>query len=151
MRKMTADELAYQKRHPDALFCLDESLTKQSFKEECDVDEILRRAANGQDVSRSLNQRVAQYGDFSNAPDFTEAMNTVVSAQQAFMQLDWKLRERFHNSPAEFVAFCSDEKNRPEAESLGLVSPKPKPAPAGAGAGAAGAGFTPPGGQGAAQ
>ena len=42
-RKMTKEESEYLKAHPDALVCLDSSVAKQAFKEECDVNEILRR------------------------------------------------------------------------------------------------------------
>jgi len=130
---MTKEELEFQKRHPDAIFCLDESLTKQEFKEECDANEILRRAANGQDLSAQLNSRVAQYGDFTDVPDFRESMNLIARAQGAFMQLDWKLRERFGNDPANMIDFLNNPENREEAERIGLVSPKAKaePAPAG--------------------
>lgn len=126
-RKMTNEEKEYQRLHPDALFCLDESLTKQEFKEECDVDEILRRASNGQDLSAVLNSRVAQYGDFTNIPDFRESMDIIARANSMFMQLDWKLRERFGNDPARMMDFLQDEANLDEARKLGLVKPEAKP------------------------
>jgi len=127
-RKMTAEEKEHQKLHPDAIFCLDESLTKQEFKEECDANEILRRAANGQDLSAVLNSRVAQYGDFTNIPDFRESMDLIARANGMFMQLDWKLRERFGNDPAKLMDFLQDPENRDEAVRLGLVNaPKEQP------------------------
>lgn len=137
MRKMTAGEIEYKKNHPDAIFCLDESLTKQEFKEECDANEILRRAANGQDLSSILNSRVAQYGDFTNVPDFRESMDLIARANSMFMELDWKLRERFGNDPARMIDFLNDPANREEAEKLGLVAPKEQTKPAEAGAVAA--------------
>lgn len=112
------------KRDPNALYCDDPSLTKQAFAEECDINEILRRAANGQDVSNSLSNRIASYGDFTDMPDFREAMNTVAEAQSMFMQLDWRVRERFNNDPGRLIEFLQDEDNRGEAEKLGLVKPK---------------------------
>ena len=130
IRKMTKDELEYQKLHPDAIFCLEETLTKQEFKEECDANEILRRAANGQDLSAVLNSRVAQYGDFTNVPDFREAMDMITRANAMFMQLDWKMRERFNNDPAVMLDFLNDVNNREEAIKLGLVSPKAEAKPA---------------------
>ena len=126
-RKMTKEEIEYQKSHPDAIFCLDESLTKQEFKEECDANEILRRASNGQDLSSILNSRVAQYGDFTNIPDFRESMNFVARANGMFMELDWKLRERFHNDPAKMLEFLQDPENRDEALKLGLIAKKEEP------------------------
>lgn len=122
-------------RKCDPFICSDESLTKQSFAEECDVNEILRRAQNGQDISGSLNQRVGQYGDFTNIPSYHEAMDLVVRANNAFMELDWKLRERFQNDPERFIAFVQDDANYDEAVKLGLISAKPKPNEASASAG----------------
>ena len=90
----------------------------------------MRRAANGQDLSSVLNSRVAQYGDFTNVPDFRESMDLIARANGTFMQLDWKLRERFHNDPAVLIAFLNDPQNRDEAVKLGLVSPKAEAKPA---------------------
>lgn len=100
------------------------TLTKQAFKEECDINEILKRAANGQDLSGSISSRVAQYGDFTQFPDFHESMNVVARAQEAFMELPWQVRERFANDPGKFVEFCQDEKNYDEAVKLGLLDAK---------------------------
>lgn len=145
-RKLSVDELKYQKDHPDAIFCLEPTLTKQSFKEECDVNEILKRAANGEDLSARLNSRVAQYGDFTNIPDFRESMNLIARANRMFMELDWQLRERFANDPAKLIDFLQDPANREEAVKLGLVNAPAKPVDNGAGspAPASGAGTAQP-------
>lgn len=118
------------KRDPNALYCDDVSLTKQAFAEDCDINEILRRAANGQDVTNAMSQRMARYGDFTNVPDFRESLNLVTRANAAFMELPWQLRERFANDPANMLAFLNDDRNRDEAEKLGLVVPRPAAPPA---------------------
>lgn len=125
-------KMTKEKRDPNALYCDDKSMTKQSFAEECDVNEILRRAQNGQPIISERAMKMAQYGDFTNVPDYRESLNVVTMAQQAFMELPWEMRERFGNDPAKMVAFLQKEENRPEAEKLGLVTKKEKPAtPAG--------------------
>lgn len=123
---------------PFGLVCPEPSLTKQSFKEECDINEILRRAMNGQDVSGSLNARVARYGDFTNVPSYQEALDVVSRAEGMFMELDADLRARFQNDPAKLLEFISDDRNRDEAIKIGLIK-KPEEASKGAAAASAAA------------
>lgn len=103
------------------------SLTKQSFAEEVDINTIVRRfGLTGQLPS---DVRVPQYADFDEVVDYHSAMLLVRQAQESFMELPAHVRARFHNEPGELVAFVSDEKNREEAERLGIVVPKVTPAP----------------------
>lgn len=112
-------------RNPHALYCDEPSLTKQSFAEECDINEILRRAANGQDISGALSARVASYGDFVDVPTFIEAQNVTARANSMFAELPWQIRERFDNKPEKMLAFLENEENYDEAVKLGLVQAKP--------------------------
>lgn len=95
------------------------SMTKQSFAEECDINTIVRRFNVGGDLPSGV--RMPTYGDFDTVNDFRTALDAVVQAREAFDQMPANVRYRFHNDPAEFVDFCSDEANRPEAIKLGLV------------------------------
>lgn len=110
-------------RNPNWLYCDDPSLTKQSFVEECDINEILRRSALGQDVVH-INTAVPRYGDVTKAPDYQTALNMVREAEAAFDQLPWQLKERFNQDPGALVAFLSDDKNYDEAVKLKIVAPK---------------------------
>lgn len=105
----------------------DPGLTKQSFKDECDINLIIARAALGADISH-VNARVAQFGDFSNIPDYQTSLDLVNRAQGMFMDLPANVRERFLNDPGKMVAFLQDDKNYDEAVQLGLVVPKAKAA-----------------------
>ena len=104
----------------------DLSRVASEFKDESDVNVILRKYSNT-GVWSSVARSRPRYGDFSTAPtDFLQAMTLVNDARDAFMDLPSSLRKRFGNDPAEFVAFCSDEANRDEAIRLGLISaPEP--------------------------
>lgn len=105
-----------------ALYCEDPSRTKQSFKEECDINTILKRFnVTGQLPVGPLQP---QYGDFSGVFDYQTALNAVIAAQESFNALPAMLRNRFANDPAAFVDFCSDESNREEMIRLGLVIEK---------------------------
>ena len=95
------------------------SLTKQSFRDECDINNILRQFnVTGQLPVGSVQP---QYGDFSGITDYQSALNAVMAAQDCFLQLPAKLRARFDNDPALFVEFASDEANKDEMKALGLL------------------------------
>lgn len=97
------------------------SRTQQSGKDECDINFIVERAKRGADLSQ-LQRGVPQYGDFTSIPtDLRECLMIVKKADEAFMSLDARVRQRFENDPAKMVDFLLDEKNREEAISLGLV------------------------------
>ena len=87
--------------------------------------------------------RAPQYGDFTDAMDYHSALNAVIAADAAFMELPASVRARFSNDAGAFVAFCSDPANRAEAEALGLVMPSPGTVAAPA-AGGPGVSETPP-------
>lgn len=95
------------------------SMTKQSFAEEADINTIVRRF--GLSGQLPANVRMPVNGDFTNVPDFRTAMDLIVAARESFDAMPANVRARFHNDAAEFVDFCSDEKNRDEAIKLGLV------------------------------
>jgi phage internal scaffolding protein len=95
------------------------SRTKQSFRDECDINHILRQFnVTGQLPVGSVQP---QYGDFSGITDYQSALNAVMAAQDSFLQLPAKVRAKFDNDPALFVEFASDEANRDEMKALGLL------------------------------
>jgi phage internal scaffolding protein len=95
------------------------SRTKQSFRDECDINNILRQFnVTGQLPVGSVQP---QYGDFSGITDYQSALNAVMAAQDSFLQLPAKLRAKFDNDPALFVEFASDEANRDEMKAMGLL------------------------------
>lgn len=63
----------------------------------------------------------AVYGDFSDAQQFQDMMDTVVKAQEAFDMLPATVRDRFDNNPKELIAFVNDEDNLDEAIEMGLI------------------------------
>lgn len=104
----------------DAINCQDPSLTKQSFTEESDINTIVKRFnLTGQ---LPTNVRMPTYADYNDVFDFHTAMNAIAQANEAFDKMPADIRARFHNNPAEFVDFCSNEANRAEAEKMGLVT-----------------------------
>lgn len=104
------------------------SLTKQSFADECDINTIVRNF--GLTGELPSNVRPPQYGDFIGVVDYQTALNAVIAADDAFMEMPAEVRARFHNDPASFVDFCSNPDNKDEMLRLGLaVAPEAPEAP----------------------
>lgn len=106
------------------LFCSDVSLTKQEFKDDADINVIVRRFNVTGQLPVGVHAPVFQ--DFEGVFDFQSAMNVVAEAESSFLSMPADVRYRFHNNPQEFVAFCSDDRNRAEAMKLGLVFESPE-------------------------
>lgn len=136
--------------------------TKQAFKEECDINNIMKKFQKT-GVLDFVEKRSPQYGDVTGM-DFQGAMDTVIKANQMFEDLPSSVRKRFNNDPAEMVDAFQDPSRRSELVELGLVkadvaevipgglpaTQPPNPAPAGTGGtvvpGSGAAQPTPPGG-----
>jgi phage internal scaffolding protein len=101
------------------LACEEPSLAQQHFKDECDINNILRQFnITGLLPEAPLSPR---YGDFTGIGDYHTALNRVIAAQDEFEALPAQIRARFDNDPANLIEFLDDVNNRPEAEKLGLV------------------------------
>lgn len=96
------------------------SRTKQSDLESCDINNILRRYVKTGELAGIKSNPI--FGDFSSSVDFKESMELVIFAQEQFAALPARVRDRFNNSPAEFLAFCDDPKNVDEMVAMGLAT-----------------------------
>lgn len=106
----------------------DESLTQQSFEQDADINVIVRRFGLDKAPLPVEATDPRYYGDFTNVPDLRTALDLVRDAENRFMELPPKLRERFDNSPAKLWHFVNDPDNGPEAVRLGLLrAPDPQP------------------------
>jgi len=104
------------------LHCEDASLAQQHFKDECDINNILRQFnITGQLPDTPLSPK---YGDFTGISDYKTALDRVMAADEEFLSLPAALRARFDNEPNNLIEFLNQEENRLEAEKLGLVEPK---------------------------
>lgn len=100
------------------------SLTKQEFQRECDINNIIKHFGTT-GMFNHVNARAAQgaYQDLPDAVDFQESLHTIKAAEDAFMTLPAKVRDRFGQDPAEFLAFMADPANLEEIRKLGLAKP----------------------------
>lgn len=103
---------------------VDVGRTQQQFRDECDINEIVRRFGLTGELPENL--RLPQSGDFTHVTDFKSALDAVRAAEAGFMELPGDLRARFENDPARLIAFLDDDRNLEEARKLGLVRPRPE-------------------------
>lgn len=102
--------------------CEEASLAQQQFKDECDINNILKQFnITGQLPANTLSPK---YGDFTGISDYKTALDRVIAADEEFMNLPATIRARFNNDAAELIQFLDNEENRAEAEKLGLIEPK---------------------------
>ena len=103
------------------LVCPEPTLAQQHCKDECDINNIVARFGVTGEFPRP--DHMPTYGDFTGISDYRQALDAVMAADDAFMQLPAHIRERFDNDPALFVDFCSsdDPAVRDEAVKLGLI------------------------------
>lgn len=102
--------------------------TKQSFKDECDINIIMKRYEQTGQIDH-LSSRPRIYGDVP-AMDFKEAMGLVVEAREQFALLPSAIRDRFHNDPSALLAFLENPANKEEGIKLGLYKAPEAPASA---------------------
>jgi phage internal scaffolding protein len=103
----------------------DPSMTKQAYKEDVDINNILRRFEVGQ--LQYIGNGEGIYADISEAPDYIAAQNILRRANEQFEALPASIRDRFANSPEKFLEFMNDESNYDEQLKLGLVHAKEDP------------------------
>jgi len=121
-------------RSADVSFPEDSSMTQQSFKDECDINVIVRRnEATG--LLTHVNRNDPIWGaDLGDAMDYKSSLDYINEANARFMALPAHVRARFQNDPARLLDFINDDKNYDEAKALGLVNgsqnlPEPEPVP----------------------
>lgn len=116
----------YDERKPmtsDLSFEGDQGVTKQADLKDTDINAIFKRYERTGQLPNMI-VREPRYGDFSNVPDYQEAMQIVKHADEQFQSLDVTVRNRFANDPVKFLEFVQDEKNLDEMEKMGLLKPE---------------------------
>lgn len=93
--------------------------TKQSFKDQVNINKILARYRKSGMIDH-VNRMAPFYGDVSNLVGYQEAIEKVRMAEDLFSSLSSDVRKRFENDPSKFIEFMSDSKNIKEAIELGI-------------------------------
>lgn len=96
--------------------------TKQSFKSECDINQIMARFLKT-GVLDFVQKNEPRYADVSGL-DYQQAMLRIASAKTMFNELPAQIRSFFDNEPALFLDFVQNPKNHAECVEMGLLRPK---------------------------
>lgn len=101
--------------------------TQQQFRDECNVNSIMRRYTKTGVLPESYNPS-SNYKDVSSVPDFMTIKDQMMRAEEAFMNLPVKIRKEFDHDPIQFLQFIANPENKEKAQSLGLLKvPEPEP------------------------
>lgn len=119
---MTRKIVKREKRVPQDVG--ERSMTKQSEAAKCDINNIMAKYEKDAIITH-VNRFQGSYGDYTVLPDFHTAMNKMRAADEMFLSLPAKIRDRFDNDAGKFVEFATDEKNLAEMQKLGLIA-KPR-------------------------
>ncbi len=92
--------------------------TKQSFRDETDINKILQRAQKTGTISH-MAKHEGKYADFSGF-DFFESTIMLTKGREIFDDLPSELRNEFSNSPADFFNYVNDPANK---DRLGTLLP----------------------------
>lgn len=110
------------------LACTQPSMAKQEFKEECDINTIVRNFGLTGEVPVGL--KAPEYAEYESVMDYQTAIQAVMEAEERFMEMPAHVRREFDNDPQRFLEFCTDKQNLPRLKEWGLAHPDlPAPAP----------------------
>ena len=98
------------------------SLTQQQFKDECEIESLLK-AHNLSQVMGIVNNHGQNpiFADVSDIPDFAESQNHISLAREYFESLPSSVRSHFDNSLPQFLASLNNPDAREALVSLGIL------------------------------
>lgn len=101
-----------------------EPITKQSQKDDCDINLIMARYVK----TGVLDHQRAHGGEYgyASADTFNESMQIVAKGKTMFEELPSQIRTKFENDPAKFLDFVQDNKNIDEMAEMGLAEKSQK-------------------------
>lgn len=100
------------------------SRTLQDHKDECDINLILKQYQKTGIINHVQAARPT-YEDLPDNIDYQQAMNTLLTAQEAFAGLPSKVRDHYGNDPERFLAAFYDSQQHDELRAFGLLKPTP--------------------------
>lgn len=95
-----------------ALVCDDETLTQQNFKDDADLNVMIRKYG-------VLPVQEVNWNEFDASViplDYHQLQNKLIEADQAFMSLPAELRNEVNNDPAQLLALISQREAEAKAQ-----------------------------------
>lgn len=102
-------------------------VTKQHFKAECDIHNILRQYQRT-GIIQHISRQSAAYADLPDHVDYQQALHIQMQAEEAFASLPSVVRDKFSNDPGQFLAALSDPSHKDYLTEVGIFR-APAPAP----------------------
>lgn len=110
--------------------CGTELITKQSFKDECDINNILSQFKRT-GIIQHITQHQPQYQDLPDELDYQTSLNLMMTASNAFSTLPSVVRAYFDNDPARLLRALHDPDMRDKLTELGVLRAPDLPQPPG--------------------
>jgi hypothetical protein len=85
--------------------------TKQSFKDSCDINKILKKAQKVGSLSH-LQKHGAWYGDVYDVDDLLSAYKQIERGKEVFNELPAEVRKEFQNDALAYMRFIGDPANK---------------------------------------
>ena len=130
MRTMTIKNRIYTRRDNGTLRIQTvndkPSRTQQQFKDECDVNNIIKKYKTTGIITHT-NNKTGVYADMTEIGNYQEALGKVIEAETAFNNLPSAIRSKFHNNPQELIEYLNDKDKFEESIKLGLRVKKAEP------------------------
>lgn len=108
------------------------SMTQQQFRDESDMNNIVRSALNTGDMSVFQPDQRAEFYDCTDFEDYQTSLNFLRDVEDDFESLPAKTRKLFGNNVDRYVQFMVDPANHAKAIEIGLLSgPENQKSPSG--------------------
>jgi hypothetical protein len=88
-----------------------DGMTKQSFKDQCDVNKIVKKAQKTGSLAFAEKYPDQVFGEFPDVDDLLTAHGHIERAGEIFSELPSEVKREFGHSPYEFLRFANDPEN----------------------------------------
>lgn len=112
----------YRKHSPVFAPHSDVVMTKQSAKDECDINNILSQYKKTGILMHVTSARPT-YEDLPSSVDYQDALNIMMDASAAFDGLPSKVRDHFQNDPYMFLQAINDPAQADKLREFGVLKP----------------------------
>lgn len=123
MQTVKPSNLIQEQRLRIQIDCSQPQLTDQSYKNSCDINNIMTQYAKT-GMLPNITSKTPQFVDNTLIPDLNTAFELVNSAIEGFNQLPPTIRRLMDNNPANLESFISNRDNAEILVKHGILIPK---------------------------
>ena len=89
----------------------DDGRTKQAFKDQCDINKMLKKAQQKGSLAHIQKYPELAYGEFDGEFDLLTAHKRINRANEIFGELPSEIRSEFNNNALKFVTWAANPDN----------------------------------------